>query len=91
MAHKQVTPSLFAEEKPPEPTGSHIVRVALESAADTEFDYLIPDELWPIEVGRRVEVPFGKSNRREVAFCVESDVAAEQSFAGSGPLSMGHD
>ncbi len=84
MARKEVTPSLFAEEKLPEPAGTHIVRVALESAADTEFDYLVPDALWPIDVGRRVEVPFGKSNRKEVAFCVESDVASERSFAGAG-------
>ncbi len=84
MTGKQVTPSLFAEEKPPEPTGTHIVRVALESAADTEFDYLVPDALWPIEVGRRVEVPFGKGNRKAVAFCVEADVAAEKSFAAGG-------
>jgi primosomal protein N' (replication factor Y) len=84
MTDKHGTGSLFAEEKPPEPTGTHIVRVALESAADTEFDYLVPDALWPIEVGRRVEVPFGKGNRREVAFCVESDVAVGKSFAGSG-------
>ena len=38
----------------------HVIRVAVESAADAEFDYLVPDEFWPIEVGRRVEVPFGK-------------------------------
>ncbi len=48
----------------------HIIRVAFESAADAEFDYLLPDELWPIEAGQRVEVPFGKKNKLEVGFCV---------------------
>jgi hypothetical protein len=44
---------LFAEgvEEPP---CRHIVRVAFESAADTEFDYAVPDELWPVQVGQRV-------------------------------------
>jgi len=40
----------------------HIIRVAFESGVDNEFSYLMPDELWPIEVGQRVEVPFGKKN-----------------------------
>ncbi|MBN1359235.1 MAG: primosomal protein N' [Sedimentisphaerales bacterium] len=84
MARKEATPSLFAADSPPEPAATHIVRVALETAADTEFDYLVPDALWPIEVGRRVEVPFGKGNRKEVAFCVEADVPVERSAAASG-------
>jgi primosomal protein N' (replication factor Y) len=61
---------------------SHIIRVAVESAADTEFDYLVPEELWPIQVGQRVEVPFGKGNRVETGFCVVADVPREKSFAG---------
>ncbi len=48
----------------------HIIRVAFETAADTEFDYAVPDELWPIEPGRRVEVPFGRKNKLEIGFCV---------------------
>jgi primosomal protein N' (replication factor Y) len=56
----------------------------MESAADTEFDYGVPDELWPIEVGQRVEVPFGRANRRETGFCVLSDVPAEQVYSISG-------
>jgi primosomal protein N' (replication factor Y) len=60
----------------------HIIRVALESAADREFDYAIPDEFWPVQVGRRVEVPFGKKNKLEVGFCVEADVPQDESFAG---------
>lgn len=61
---------------------SHIIRVAMESAADTEFDYLAPEGLWPIRVGQRVEVPFGKGNRVETGFCVVADVPREKSFAG---------
>ena len=48
----------------------HIIRVAFESAVDAEFDYLVPDELWPIEVGQRVEVPFGRKNKLQIGFCV---------------------
>jgi primosomal protein N' (replication factor Y) len=75
------TDSLFETEEA-EQVCHHIIRVAFESAADTEFDYLVPDAIWPVQVGQRVEVPFGKRNRLEAAFCVQSDVALEQSFAG---------
>ncbi len=92
MAGKEVTSSLFVDtsddfsrRKAEEPCGSHVIRVAVESSgADAEFDYLVPDEFWPIEVGRRVEVPFGKSNKLEMGFCVESDVPAERAFGGKG-------
>jgi primosomal protein N' (replication factor Y) len=59
----------------------HIIRVAFESAADSEFDYGVPDEIWPIQVGQRVEVPFGVKNKPEKGFCVEADVPIEKSFA----------
>ncbi|MEN6427878.1 MAG: primosomal protein N' [Phycisphaerales bacterium] len=93
MSGKEVTLSLFAE--PPREAGGgepeaseqrtghgHIIRVAMESAADTEFDYLVPEGLWPIVVGQRVEVPFGKGNKVETGFCVVADVPREKSFAG---------
>jgi len=51
-------------------TCSHVIRVAFESAVDREFDYLVSDELWPIDVGQRVEVPFGRGNKQIVGFCV---------------------
>ena len=63
---------------------SHIIRVAFESAADAEFDYAVPDEFWPIEVGRRVEVPFGRKDKLEVGFCVEADIPPDQSFTARG-------
>ncbi len=65
------------------PAAYHIIRVAVESSgADAEFDYLAAEELGPIQVGQRVEVPFGRSNKVEVGFCVQADVPHEQSFAG---------
>ena len=48
----------------------HTVRVAFASAVDNEFNYLMPTELWPIAVGQRVEVPFGKNNKLQTGFCV---------------------
>ncbi len=91
MAGKEATSSLFVDtseacrQKDEGAAGSHVIRVAVESSgADAEFDYLVPDEFWPVEVGRRVEVPFGKSNKLEVGFCVESDVPAERAFGGRG-------
>jgi len=64
---------LFAEEVEELPC-RHIIRVAFESAADTEFDYLVPDEIWPIQVGQRVEVPFGRKNKLQIGFCVDADI-----------------
>ncbi|GAI12475.1 unnamed protein product [marine sediment metagenome] len=75
---KYRTDSLFASEEVEEPICSHIVRVAFESAADMEFDYLVPNEFWPIEVGQRVEAPFGKKNKLEVGFCVETDISRRE-------------
>jgi len=69
-----------AEEQP----CSHIIRVAFESGADREFDYLVPDELWPIGVGQRVEAPFGRKDKLEKGFCVEADIPLEKSFTARG-------
>ena len=59
----------------------HIIRVAFESAADTEFDYAVPDKIWPVDIGQRVEAPFGKKNKLHVGFCVETQ-QKEQSKEG---------
>lgn len=74
--------SLFVSEQAQDKPCNHIIRVAFESGADAEFDYLVPDELWPVEAGRRVEAPFGRTNKLQVGFCVESDVPFEDSFGG---------
>jgi primosomal protein N' (replication factor Y) len=80
---KYQTDNLFALEGAGEQC-HHIIRVAFESAADTEFDYFVPDELWPINMGQRIEAPFGRKNKPEVGFCVEADVPPEQSFITRG-------
>ncbi|NLH43700.1 MAG: primosomal protein N' [Planctomycetes bacterium] len=98
MSGKEVTKSLFGEPPQEaggsesdareraaghaQTVHGHIIRVAMESAADTEFDYLVPEELWPIVVGQRVEAPFGRRNKIETGFCVLADVPRERSFAG---------
>jgi primosomal protein N' (replication factor Y) (superfamily II helicase) len=65
-------PSLFELDKPEAPVAcSQVIRVALESGADTEFSYLYPDELPAIQPGQRVDVPFGRGNRLETGFCVD--------------------
>ena len=71
------------EEAGSETLRGHIIRVAFESAADTEFDYLVPDEMWPVRAGQRVEVPFGRNNKLQKGFCVESDVPAEEAFGSA--------
>jgi primosomal protein N' (replication factor Y) len=58
--------------------------VAFETAADTEFDYLVPDRLWPVGVGQRVEAPFGRANKFEAGFCIEAGIPFEESFAAGG-------
>jgi len=70
------TDSLFGATEDEKSCG-HIIRVVFESGADNEFSYLMPNELWPIEVGQRVEVPFGKKNKLETGFCVGIDLATE--------------
>jgi primosomal protein N' (replication factor Y) len=76
------TDSLFETEDVQQGKCNHIIRVAFESAADMEFDYLVPDELWPIEAGQRVEAPFGRKNKLEKGFCVEV-VAEGQEHKGT--------
>ncbi|MCP4607838.1 MAG: primosomal protein N' [Planctomycetes bacterium] len=82
---KYKTKNLFAlEEVEEEISCSHIIRVAFESAADAEFDYFVSDEIWPVEVGQRVEVPFGRKNKSEAGFCTQSDIRPEESFIARG-------
>ncbi len=71
---------MFATEDKQERSCRHVVRVAFESAADTEFDYLVPDEIWPIQVGQRVEAPFGRNDKLEKGFCVEANIPPERAF-----------
>ncbi len=75
---KYQTESLFASEKIEQGQCHHIIRVAFESGIDREFDYLVPDELWPIRTGQRVEAPFGKKDTLQIGFCVETDISYEK-------------
>ena len=74
--------SLFGEDKTDKAPAGHVIRVAFESGVDAEFDYLVPDKLWPIAVGQRIETPFGKSNKLETGFCVETNVISAQPDKG---------
>ncbi len=54
-----------------------VATVVLGEGATGEYDYLVPDFLcdkdrndYFLEVGRRVRVPFGRSNRKVVGYCV---------------------
>ncbi|MGA2172397.1 MAG: primosomal protein N' [Sedimentisphaerales bacterium] len=66
--------SLFSDDKTDKAPAGHIIRVAFESGVDSEFDYLVPDKLWPVQIGQRVETPFGRSNKLEIGFCVETEI-----------------
>ena len=67
--------SLFAEPTDPwyvDDQAEHLVAtVILAEGPEQEFDYCVPDQLHgEIEAGKRVRVPFGRSNRPVVAYCV---------------------
>jgi len=81
------TNSLFETEQTTPLHGQHIIRVAFDSAAETGFDYVVPDHLWPIVPGQRVEAPFGRKNKLAVGFCIDADIPLNESFAISGTLS----
>lgn len=49
-----------------------IVRVALNTGADSLFDYLLDEALGTVGPGQRVEVPFGRNNKLHEAFVVEA-------------------
>jgi len=70
--------SLFGEDKTDKIPSGRVIRVAFESGVDSEFDYLVPDKLWPVRVGQRIETPFGRSNKHEIGFCVETDIGQGQ-------------
>ena len=78
------TNSLFESEQPEQPSCNHIIRVAFDSGVDAEFDYFVPDDIWPIEIGQRIEVPFGRKDKPQVGFCVKADVPVEESFVSRG-------
>ena len=48
-----------------------IVRVALDTGADSLFDYVLPEFIGNVEPGQRVQVPFGRANKLQQAFVVQ--------------------
>ena len=49
-----------------------IARVVRADGGDSSYDYAIPEELVDsLKLGQRIQVPFGKGNRWQIAFCVE--------------------
>jgi primosomal protein N' (replication factor Y) len=75
---KYQTESLFISEKVEQKQCHHIIQVAFEAGVDSEFDYLVPAELWPIRTGQRVETPFGRKNKLQTGFCVKDDVSYKE-------------
>ncbi|MBN2018735.1 MAG: primosomal protein N' [Sedimentisphaerales bacterium] len=71
---KHDTAGLF-DTSQPQPPASHVIGVAFEAGVDSQFDYLVPDKLWPVQPGQRVEAPFGRSNKLAIGFCVETDIS----------------
>ncbi len=65
-------------DQPETENDRHIIAVAFDAGADQSFHYTVPDSLWPVSVGQRVKVPFGKKDRLKNTFCVEADVDREQ-------------
>ncbi len=48
-----------------------VATVVFATGPDQVFDYRVPDELrGRFTIGRRVRVPFGRGNRRQVGYCV---------------------
>ncbi len=72
------TKSLFAEQYDQEAQCKHTIRIAFDSGVDAEFDYSIPDQFWPVKIGQRVEAPFGKNNKLQKGFCVETNILSEK-------------
>ena len=71
---KDRTKNLFGTELDESPDASgQIVRVALDTGADSLFDYVVPEFLGTVGAGQRVQVPFGKANKLQQAFVVQND------------------
>jgi len=68
---KNRTNSLFDTEESQQNIKGTVIRVAFDSGVDSVFDYLLPESLNAISAGQRVQVPFGKTNKLQTAFCIE--------------------
>jgi primosomal protein N' (replication factor Y) (superfamily II helicase) len=81
---KKNTPNLFGFDQAEDTPNGRVIRVSFESGVDAEFDYNVPDKLWPVSIGCRVEVPFGRKNKLKNGFCVavldEDDAQKSKTF-----------
>ncbi|MBN1796499.1 MAG: primosomal protein N' [Sedimentisphaerales bacterium] len=77
---RNISENLFPVEKEQASQANHIIQLAFESAADTAFSYLVPDSLWPVKVGQRIEAPFGRANKPQKGFCVSVDVSKPENI-----------
>lgn len=70
---------LFTEEPiVNDQTDDIVIQVVIEdSPVDNKYDYLVPQKLLPIEKGQRVQVPFGKGNRKANGFCIAVDIQSK--------------
>ena len=89
------TKSLFGDDQiqSSDRADAELVRVAFENGADSVFDYIVPDKLWPVDIGQRVEVPFGRKNKLMQAFVVaivseEEKAALTERMGPSGILRL---
>ncbi|MHC4125076.1 MAG: replication restart helicase PriA [Planctomycetota bacterium] len=78
------TNSLFETEPPPDEPAGRIIRIAFDSGVDNEFDYLAPDRFGSINIGQRIQAPFGRANKPAIGFCVDVQAASEQAFKTAG-------
>ena len=71
--------NLFETQSPEaKELSGHTVRIAIDAAVDRCFDYAVPLELYPIGLGQRVLVPFGRGDKLVKGFCVGSDLHRSQ-------------
>ena len=70
---KDKTKSLFGTDDIEDVSNvsGRIVRVALDTGADSLFDYVVPEFLGTAGAGQRVQVPFGRANKLKQAFVVQ--------------------
>ncbi|MBN2511665.1 MAG: primosomal protein N' [Sedimentisphaerales bacterium] len=75
---KNATKSLFEGMDQAELPPGCVIRAAVDTGADSEFDYLLPETMGSVVEGQRVEVPFGKNNKLIPAFVLRVVSDAEE-------------
>lgn len=82
MSEKQRT--LFTIDQPQQiKLSGHTIRVAFDAGVDQTFDYAVGENAWPIGLGQRVVVPFGRGDKPKTGFCIGCDISgfnAEQNY-----------